>query len=1086
MASPFPERIIPLPVLRAMALGLALFFESQIAVTAGPYDRDLAIYDRALAETKPDEKWIRFGDVGVTPERLRDLRRRLVDQDFVTPGGTAFKWPAGNVYYRFNPAQVGNGTITAGKMQQFRDSIAEWAGWANVTFTESIAGQANYITVREDSSLGGGFSSAVGMGGGEQFLDFGPNAWNRGTICHEMGHALGLWHEMQRTDRDTYVVINFSNISSGNQPNFAVIPGSTNHGTYDFLSVMHYERNTLAINPNLDTVSMQPAYAQFADLIGRVTYRTLSKLDRKGMAEVYGNPAPLPGAAVTNTKEGGRGSLRNAIYYAFDRSTEMPPLATTVSFNIPTSDAGFVGGVFTIKLTSLLVAPGAGTTIDGATQTTFTGDTNASGPEVMLDGSQVAAQGLGLLAEGLQLREANCVVKSLTISGFNQQGITLRGTSASGNVVSGCYIGTNSAGTAAAPNALAGIGIFAGAHGNTIGGTTSATRNVISGNTLSGVHLYDAATDNTVSGNYIGANAAGTSAVPNGFAGVEIKTGAHANTIGAVNAGGRNLISGNKGYGVIVADAGSNANVIFGNYIGTDLNGAAPIGNGFFDPPTHFYLPGVGIYNGAQATVIGGSATNLVSGNAGGGIVIADAGTSGTLVRGNFIGTNASGSAAVANGNPEAGFTFGGVTLFGGAHDNFVGGPLPGAGNLISANGGAGVAFFDPATSGNFVQGNLIGLNAAGLAALGNGSSGIAIFSAANNTIGGTSGGARNFISGNSAYGIALGGANGNAIQGNTIGLNRAGSAVPNAFQGVGVFSGAQSNAIGGSAPGASNVIAGNTFEGVAMFDAATAKNSLSRNSIYGNGARGIALFSASNNSQPFPSLSSAVLSTVANPSGTEIMGTLTSAPSTTFTLEFFASATGDPSGFGEGQFFVGNASVTTNGSGNASFTTQLASAIPDGYVVSATATDPLGNSSEFSATRVVASMDDGSDGTPDPWMLTHFGHTDPRANDLSRANDDADGDGLTNLEEFMAGTDPRSALSGLRVIAFTKNGSDLSLTFTSVIGKTYRLEAKDNFTLTTWTLVQDQVAATTATTNVNALGATSAPQRAYRILVEP
>src|SRR5213078_3911494 len=137
------------------------------------------------------------------------------------------------------------------------------------------------------------------------------------------------------------------------------------------------------------------------DIIGNVYYRTLSKLDRAGMAVIYGNPSPLPSAVVTNTNESGSGSLRAALYYAFDKSTDVPPVPTTIVFNIPTSDPGFANNVFTIKPTYMLVAPGASTTVDGSTQTAFTGDTNPSGPEVVLDGSQIAVQ--GLFAPGFDL-----------------------------------------------------------------------------------------------------------------------------------------------------------------------------------------------------------------------------------------------------------------------------------------------------------------------------------------------------------------------------------------------------------------------------------------------------------------------------------------------------------------------------------------------------------------------------------------------------------------------------------------------------------------------------------------------------------
>ena len=86
---------------------------------------------------------------------------------------------------------------------------------------------------------------------------------------------------------------------------------------------------------------MQPAYAQYIDLIGNVYDRILSKSERAGMAAVYGNPSPLPSAVVTNTNDSGPGSLRTAIYYAFDKSTDVPPVPTTVTFHIPTSDPNY-------------------------------------------------------------------------------------------------------------------------------------------------------------------------------------------------------------------------------------------------------------------------------------------------------------------------------------------------------------------------------------------------------------------------------------------------------------------------------------------------------------------------------------------------------------------------------------------------------------------------------------------------------------------------------------------------------------------------------------------------------------------------
>jgi hypothetical protein len=184
------------------------------------------VIDKALATVKPGQKMVPFGDVGIKPDVLRAFRQKLVDEQggssqgpspmADTPPGTAFEWPSGTVPYRFDPTQVSNGTITAAKMQQFRDGVAEWAASANVHFNEFTgATPPNFVTVQENASLGGGFSSSVGMAGGEQFVQFGPQAWNRGTICHEVGHAIGYYHEQQRDDRDTYVVILTQNIIPG-------------------------------------------------------------------------------------------------------------------------------------------------------------------------------------------------------------------------------------------------------------------------------------------------------------------------------------------------------------------------------------------------------------------------------------------------------------------------------------------------------------------------------------------------------------------------------------------------------------------------------------------------------------------------------------------------------------------------------------------------------------------------------------------------------------------------------------------------------------------------------------------------------
>jgi hypothetical protein len=99
-------------------------------------------------------------------------------------------WPNGDVYYTFSTS--GSNAVPANLQKAFLDAAGEWATFANLHFIPWTT-QANYVTVQVLAGLEGGVS-AVGMVGGQQFLSVGPGAWNRGTLCHEIGHTLGLVH----------------------------------------------------------------------------------------------------------------------------------------------------------------------------------------------------------------------------------------------------------------------------------------------------------------------------------------------------------------------------------------------------------------------------------------------------------------------------------------------------------------------------------------------------------------------------------------------------------------------------------------------------------------------------------------------------------------------------------------------------------------------------------------------------------------------------------------------------------------------------------------------------------------------------
>ena len=261
----------------------------------------------------------------------------------------------------------------------------------------------------------------------------------------------------------------------------------------------------------------------------------------------------------------------------------------------------------------------------------------------------------------------------------------------------------------------------------------------------------------------------------------------------------RSLVIQNGTAGVRIFGNGSAAdrNCVSGCYIGTDLtgmetNGTANLGSGV-------WVGGI-----THDTVIGGSGShdgNIVAGNGHCGIQLIDA--IDATVQGNRIGVGADGGKSLGN-------QVNGVTLEGACQGVTIGGTVPGAGNVISGNAGEGISV---SGSGNTVQGNLIGTNAAGTAALGNAYRGLYI-TGSNNTIGGTGSGARNVISGNGQDGISLAGGTGNVIRGNLIGTNLAGdSAIANGGSGIGVWT--SRNTIGGTVPGAGNVVSGNNTYGV-------------------------------------------------------------------------------------------------------------------------------------------------------------------------------------------------------------------------------------------------------------------------------
>ena len=622
------------------------------------------------------------------------------------------------------------------------------------------------------------------------------------------------------------------------------------------------------------------------------------------------------------------------------------------------------------------------------------------------------------------------------ISGNGQSGIYIMGQTASGNTILGNQIGAGLAGSSSLSNVMDGVTIN-GAPSNVIGGTDSLAGNLISGNAQCGVLIAGSVSSYTqILGNFIGVDRSGANALGNGSDGVNV-SGGIGTQIGGLVAGARNVISGNQLNGVAFTGSASN-NWVMGNLIGTDVAGTRAVSN---------RLSGILLAQSGGNTIGGATAGvgNVISGNTGGnGVYLAGTNASGNVIQGNLIGTDVTGKLALGNLNGV------GITN---APANLIGGLDEPARNIISASAESGIYVAGSLATGNQIQGNYIGTDITGSAALANQLGGIYLYGAPTNLIGGTATGAGNLISGNLADGLSIGdpGTVGNVVQGNFIGTQADGvSPLGNQWHNVEFLNSASNNIVGGVAAGAGNRIAfaqTTRYAGVRIRDGC-AGNLVRGNAIFSNAGLGIDLGTngvnpnhagdvpgGANRLQNYPVLSSA--------SGrylTTIQGTLNSDAKRTYTLDFYANTAKDPTGYGQGAFWIGWTTVTTDAAGNASFHCALTNAVAVTGFISATATDPDNNTSEFCLcvpNQVGPIVDSDGDGMPDDYELA-WGFNPNWAGDASL---DADGDGMTNLQEYLAGTNPRDAASVLRLQQSMPGGGQLLLTFPTVVGKTYRVE---------------------------------------------
>ncbi|MBM4460548.1 MAG: right-handed parallel beta-helix repeat-containing protein [Chloroflexi bacterium] len=663
-------------------------------------------------------------------------------------------------------------------------------------------------------------------------------------------------------------------------------------------------------------------------------------------------------------------------------------------------------------------------------------------PSVMLDGANREFGGEILYT----FQNGNLTIAGLAFGNGKSSAIWF--SASNGNVFTGNYIGADVTGLQAAPNASWGLNLASGVARNQIGDGSSAGRNLIVSNGMGGVYLAPGATENSVLGNWVGVGAdgrplgngssgvklegasgttvAGNLISNNSQNGVEIRpytprwnaTGnlmqgnaigtdaagvtdqgnrrggvaifypeANTNTIGGTAAGAGNLISGNDQNGGIYLGLGATLNTIQGNLIGVIATGSAALANN--GPGIYVSASPNNTIGGARAGDACAGPCNLISGNQYSGIEIQGSASVQNRILGNFIGTNLAGQAAVGN---SAGISISG------AEQTAIGGVTAAQasavpGNLISGNRGAGVALSSGANR-SVVEGNRIGSNLYGHYPLGNGGSGISAGST-DNTI------RRNLVVANGSNGVSLNAtATSNTLQGNLIGGQSA-DELPESGLGNhddGIYIAGSQNWLGGDGDEI-NVIVNNGGNGVSVVGSGdqAIRNRIRHNRIYGNAALGIDLGrdgvtandeadpdSGPNRLQNYPVLG------VLKRRGeyTDVNGTLNSQPNQTYRIELYHNPSCDASGYGEGKTYWTELEVTTDAAGKAAFQWSTAVQLPPGALVTALATDPDNNTSEFSRCAGLLSV-----------------------NSTGRAADAAPGDGFCQTGSLMPNGDHECTL---------------------------------------------------------------------------
>ena len=229
-----------------------------------------------MAVEEIDGEYIYEGDIKLPPESLSSSYVELVYEKGQAPseksvGRKNGRWPDNTVYYSIDSNLSSKERVT--------DAIKHWEANTSLKFVQRTS-QSNYVYF----TTGSGCSSYVGMIGGRQNITLSTSC-STGNTIHEIGHAVGLWHEQSRVDRDKHITVHFQNIQSGREHNFKTYAENGADGQeftsyLDFGSIMMYSAFSFSSNG-------QPTITKLNGSTYSVQRTALSAGDKEGINSMY-------------------------------------------------------------------------------------------------------------------------------------------------------------------------------------------------------------------------------------------------------------------------------------------------------------------------------------------------------------------------------------------------------------------------------------------------------------------------------------------------------------------------------------------------------------------------------------------------------------------------------------------------------------------------------------------------------------------------------------------------------------------------------------------------------------------------------